>query len=96
MADKNRVRVEIGGMNYSLMAEDDTAYIKKVASLVNEKMNAIGSAHNCLTNSSRAVLTALNIADDFLKTNDKLAKAADENEKLKRRINELESRVGKK
>ena len=40
--EKNRVKVEIGGVTYFLLSEDDPAYIKKVANHVNEKMRKIG------------------------------------------------------
>ena len=96
MADKNRVSVTIGGMNYSLVSEDDAEYIKKVASLVDTKMKEISSASSYLNNSSKAVLTAINIADDFLKRNDKVRDVVNENEQLKKRIKELESRIGKR
>lgn len=96
MAEKNRVSVKIGGMNYTLVSEDNVEYIKKVAALVDDKMNEIGSAHNCLTSNSKAVLTAINIADDFLKRNDKVREVLNENEALKRRIRELEYKTTKR
>lgn len=96
MVEKNRVRVEIGGISYSLVSEDDAEYIKKVASLVDAKMKEIGSAHNCLTNNSRAVLTAINIADDYLKRNTQVRNVINENEQLKKRIKELESRLNRR
>ncbi len=96
MAEKNRVSVIIGGMSYSLVSEDSVEYIKKVAAYVDTKMKEIDSMHNCLTNSSKAVLTAINIADDFLKRNDRVREVVSENEQLKRRIRELESRNGRR
>lgn len=96
MAEKNKVRVEICGVYYSLVSEDDTEYIKKVANLVDSKMKEIGSAHNCLTNNSRAVLTAINIADDFLKRNAQVRNVINENEQLKKKVAELESRINKR
>ncbi len=96
MAEKNKVSVIIGGMRYSLVSEDDVEYIKKVATLVDAKMKEISSVNNSLTNSSKAVLTAINIADDFLKRNDRVREVVNENEQLKKRIKELESRVGKR
>ncbi|MBQ2890810.1 MAG: cell division protein ZapA [Clostridia bacterium] len=94
--EKNRVKVTIGGISYSLTSDDDAAYIKKVAGLVDTKMKEIGEANSYLTNYSKAVLTAINIADDFLKRNDKVREVINENEQLKRRINELERRFGKR
>lgn len=96
MAEKNRVSVLIGGINYSLVSEDSAEYIKKVAALVDLKMKELGSASNYLTNNSKAVLTAINIADDFLKRNDRVREVVNENEELKRRIRELENKITKR
>ena len=96
MAEKNKVNVIIGGMSYPLVSEDDVEYIKKVATFVDTKMKEISSVNNYLTNSSKAVLTAINIADDFLKRNERVREVVNENEQLKKRIKELESRVGKR
>ncbi len=93
---KNRVEVVIDGITYPLVSEDSPEYIKKVAALVDEKMSEIGSYGNCLTNSRRAVLTAINIADDFLKRSAKVREVLNENDTLKKRIKELESKNGKR
>lgn len=89
---KNRVEVVIGGVTYPLVSEDEPDYIRKVAALVDDKMREIGMAHNCLTSGRQAVLTAINIADDFLKRSAKVRKVINENEALKKKIRELESR----
>lgn len=94
--DKNRVEVIIGGVSYALVSEDEPEYIKKVAALVDEKMKEIGAAHNYLTTSRKAVLTAVNIADDFLKRSSKVRQVINENEQLKKRIDELERSAYKK
>ncbi len=94
--EKNRVKVTIGGVTYSLVSEDDATYIKKVADYVDNKMKEIGSAHNYLTNNSKAVLTAINIADDFLKRNNQVRNVINENEQLKRKIAELERRIDRR
>ncbi len=89
---KNRVEVVIAGVTYPLISEDSPEYIKKVASLVDGKMNELENAHNCLTTTRRAVLTAVNLADDFLKRNARVREVIEENEALKKKIKELESR----
>lgn len=93
---KNRVEVVIDGVMYPLISEDSPEYIKKVAALVDEKMSELGTAHNCLTNTRRAVLTAINIADDFLKRNDKVREVINENEQLKAKIKQLEAKTIKR
>ncbi len=93
---KNRVEVVIGGVTYPLVSEDNPDYIRKVAALVDDKMNELGSAHNCLTSTRRAVLAAVNIADDFLKRSAKVREVLNENDALKKRIKELESKQSKR
>ena len=94
--EKNRVEVIIGGVTYPLISEDEPDYIRKAAALVDDKMREIGSAQQCLTSSRRAILTAVNIADDFLKRSAKVREVINENEALKKRIKELESKSGKR
>ncbi len=89
---KNRVEVVIGGVTYPLISEDNPEYIKKVADLVDSKIEEMGNCHNCLTSTRRAVLAAVNIADDFLKRNARVREVIEENETLKKRIKELESK----
>ena len=91
--EKNRVEVMIGGVNYALVSEDETEYIKKVASLVDKKMREIGSMQSSLNNTKKAVLTAVNIADDFLKRSNQVRNVVSENEQLKKRIAELEKQT---
>lgn len=93
---KNRVEVLIGGVTYPLVSEDSPEYIKKVGDYVNDKMTELSSAANCLTNSRLAVLTAINIADDFLKRGAKVREVLNENEALKAKIKELEAARGKR
>lgn len=62
---KNRVEVMIGGMSYTVVAEDNEEYIKRAASLVDRKMAESDGSSLSLVH--RAVLCALNIADDYYK-----------------------------
>ena len=91
--EKNRVEVMIGGVNYALVSEDETEYIKKVAALVDKKMREIGSMQSSLNSTKKAVLTAVNIADDFLKRSNQVRNVVSENEQLKKRIAELEKQT---
>ncbi len=91
--EKNRVEVMIGGVNYALVSEDETEYIKKVADLVDKKMEEIGSMQSSLNSTKKAVLTAVNIADDFLKRSTQVRNVVNENEQLKKRIAELEKQT---
>ena len=64
---ENRVVVTIGGRGYTILAEEGEQYIHKVAKHVDEKVQQmINEAHLSLTDA--AVLTAMNLADDYFKT----------------------------
>jgi len=63
----NRVTMSICGRDFTLVAEETPAYMEKVGSLVNEKMTAIRAEQKVCDNDA-AVLTAINLADELLKT----------------------------
>ena len=63
---KNRITVTIGSRDYTLLAQEEEAYVRKVASHVEEKMEDMMRSSR-LSVTDAAVLTALNIADDYFK-----------------------------
>lgn len=81
MAEKNRVEVRIAGKDYILVGSDTDEYIQKIALYVDKKMNEIMKANHKLSTSMAAVLTALNVADDYFKS---LENSGDLEKKLKR------------
>ena len=82
MSRKNRVVVRILGQDYPLMSEDSRDYMQKVAYVVDDRMREILNSNKKLSNSMVAVLTALNLADDYLK-------CTHEKEELEIRVEEL-------
>lgn len=63
---KNRVVVSICGREYTILATEDERYIHKVAAHVDEKIQEmIQESH--LSHTDAAVLTAMNLADDYFK-----------------------------
>ena len=60
----NSITVNICGEEYTFTAEESPSYMQKVAALVDEKMSAILQASKV---NHAAVLTAVNIADEYLK-----------------------------
>lgn len=63
---KNRITVTIAGSEYTLVAEEDEAYIRKVASYADSKISEVmEGAHASLADS--AVLGAVNLADEYYK-----------------------------
>ncbi|OAA92542.1 cell division protein ZapA [Clostridium coskatii] len=81
------VTVFINGVEYNLKGDEQEEYLHKVASYVDKKVKSIIKNNSKLSTSSAAVLSALNVADDMLKAQEK-------EDQLSGRVDELE-RVGK-
>lgn len=95
---KNKVEVIIGGHIYSLRGDESQEHIQKVAALINEKINDIQKSNirTHLSTSKIHMLTALNIASEYLKVQDELTayamdleKCSAENIALKDKIQEM-------
>lgn len=64
---KNRVSVRIMGQEYKLVSDEPLDYMQKVASYVDEKMMEIAKSNKKLSTAMIAVLTSLNVADEYFK-----------------------------
>jgi len=68
MSDKkNKVTVEIYGENYALKGNVEPERIMHLAAMLDERMKKIARTNLRLSPTKIAVLTALNIADEFLR-----------------------------
>lgn len=94
MAVKNKVVVRISGKDYTLVGTESDEYIQKVALYIDKKMNEILRTNSKLSTSMAAVLTALNVADDFFKAHENENNYKKELKKLQEEIEELKD--GKK
>ena len=63
---QNKVTVTINDQEYTLVASEDTAYMTKVAALVDAKMREVLQSGK-ISSADAAVLAALNVADDYYK-----------------------------
>lgn len=88
MAEKNRVEVRIAGNDYTLLGVESEEYIHKVALYIDKKMNEILRGSNKLSTSMAAVLTAVNVADEYIKSRERENILGQE---LKRLRNEVEN-----
>lgn len=70
MPDKNRVDVLIAGKTFSISGYESDEYIQRVGLYVDKKMNDVQKSNNTLSTSSAAILTALNVADDYFKAHE--------------------------
>lgn len=70
MATGDTVEVRLLGNSYKLQAGDNPEHVKSVANFVKSKLDEISKAAPDYSNTQLAILTALNIADDYLKGSD--------------------------
>ncbi|MBQ4582928.1 MAG: cell division protein ZapA [Oscillospiraceae bacterium] len=62
----NRVTMNICGEEYTLVADESSAYMEKVGALVDQRMSELMEAAH-MGRSDAAVLAAVNIADELFK-----------------------------
>ncbi len=71
------IEIEIFGQVFRIAAGDASAdYIQRLASYVDERMQSIAQTTKSASFNRMAVLTALNIADDLLKLQDRYESAS--------------------
>jgi len=63
--ENNKVKVRIYGQEYTIAGEKDEETIRKIASHVNEKMRQLGRSFSNNGQGTLAVLTAINIAEEY-------------------------------
>ena len=63
---RNRIVVNIGGKDYTMVAAEDEGYVRRCAELVNRQLSEV-SAGGRLSQADGAVLAAMNIADQYFK-----------------------------
>lgn len=91
MGQKNKVIVKIHGQEYSVVGAEPKEYLLKVSSFVDDKMETIAKANTKLSTSMIAVLTCINIADQYLKVKDHLEEIEKEIQQPRQEISELEN-----
>lgn len=64
---KNRVTVDIYGESYKIVGEESASYVRHVADMVDDKMREIKRSNPSLDTKRLAVLTSVNIVNDYLK-----------------------------
>lgn len=67
MTSKNKVEVRICGKDYTVVGKESNEYIQKVALYIDKKMEEVTKSNSKLSTSMAAVLTAINVADDYFK-----------------------------
>jgi cell division protein ZapA len=80
---KNRTSVDIYGTQYIILGTESPGHIRLVASMVDEKMREINSKNPSLDSSKLAVLTAVNIVNDYIKAMDRIEQLENELKRVK-------------
>jgi cell division protein ZapA len=70
MPEKTKVDVLIAGKTYTITGFESDEYIQRVGLYVDKKMTDVLKANSKLSTSIAAVLTALNVADDYFKAHE--------------------------
>lgn len=63
----NRVMMTICGEDYTLVAEESPSYMERVGNLVDSRLQEVLASGN-VSRTDAAILAAINIADELLKT----------------------------
>lgn len=65
--ESRKYEVKINGAEYIIVSNETEEYVQRVALLVNKKMGQLMEANPHLSTAMSAVLTSINLADDYLK-----------------------------
>ena len=82
---KIRTTVRIAGKEYTIASTDSEEYVGRVAAWVDRRMNELAAATR-LPATQLAVLTAVNAADDMMKSRDEIRRLEAELEDLRAKM----------
>lgn len=80
--DKIRTTVKIAGKEYNIAGYDSEQHVQRVAAFVDQRMSELAVTTR-LPPAQLAVLTAVNAADDMIKSRDEIRRLRRENEQLR-------------
>ena len=82
---KIRTTVRIAGKEYTIASTDSEAYVNRVANWVDRRMSELAAATR-LPTTQLAVLTAVNAADDMMKSRDEIRRLEAELDDLRAKM----------
>lgn len=98
---QNKVTVTIDDQEYTLVASEDAAYMKKVAAYVNGKVAELRQGGK-VSSADAATLAALNVADELFKNQEaaenlrsQIKESLEENKKLNMELSEAKRQIFK-
>ncbi len=68
MEDNTKMEVKINNMEYTIVSNESEEYVQRVALLVNKKISEVKSQNSHLSTAMLAVMAAMNLADELLKS----------------------------
>lgn len=74
MEDNTKMEVKINNMEYTIVSNESEEYVQRVALLVNKKISEVKSQNSHLSTAMLAVMAAMNLADELLKSEDSASK----------------------
>ena len=89
---KNKVTVSIAGQEYTLVGTESVEYMQRVAGYVDRRMNEI-SFSNYLPDDRLMTLTAINIADELLKSKDEVNAMRREMAQMRQALHKAEQQL---
>ena len=92
MAEKKTIVMQIAGGDYKVTASESEEHLRQIEVCVNDKIRALRKLLSVqgLSDENLAMLTAINLADDYLKTQKQLKTLQTKVERLTQREKELE------
>ncbi|TKJ42447.1 hypothetical protein CEE37_01835 [candidate division LCP-89 bacterium B3_LCP] len=83
---KTPVRIKILDIEYTVTGYDDEEYLKEVAEIVDKRMKLLLQMRSDIPPLKNAILTALNIADELLRTRKQLSNYEDQTANFYRKV----------
>ena len=84
--ENNKVKVRIYGQEYTIAGEKDEETIRKVAGHVNDKMRELGRGFSSNGQGTLAVLTAINIADEYFGAQEEIQRLEESKAQLEKDV----------
>lgn len=89
MTGRNKVVIRIAGKDYTVVGVETEEYIQRVGLYIDKKMNEILRVNQKLSTSMTAVLTAVNVADDYFKASENEVRQKNEIDRLQEELKRL-------
>ena len=67
MVDKRKIKVTINDQQYIIVSDDEPQHVRHVAQIVDDRFRDISNKTTGLDTNKKAILTAINIAHDYVK-----------------------------